>query len=310
MNNVVKQAEAKVVTAAKRSVLLDMAAQYGMEPVAFEAVVRSTCLPRDKKTNREATREEFAAFLLVAKEYNLNPLTREIFGFLTKSGGVQPVVSVDGWANLLNSHPAFDGMEFEDHTDGDELIAVTCRMYRKDRSHPTAVTEYMKECRRATEPWDKWPRRMLRHKAFIQTARYAFGFAGIADPDEAERMAADLATDVTPSGPRPSIGDAFAEFGRVELQAHDPETGEIEDEGVPQQAQATASASAPMEKWEQYVARWEGYIDAAVPRQSDQIQKTWDDERKVRAKINWPDEETDRNLERKVKAALELLRAG
>lgn len=30
---------------------------------------------------------------------------------------------------------------------------------------------------------------MLRHKATIQAARYAFGFSGIVDPDEAERIA-------------------------------------------------------------------------------------------------------------------------
>jgi hypothetical protein len=29
---------------------------------------------------------------------------------------------------------------------------------------------------------------MLRHKAFVQAARYAFGFAGIVDPDEADRV--------------------------------------------------------------------------------------------------------------------------
>ena len=33
---------------------------------------------------------------------------------------------------------------------------------------------------------------MLRHKALIQCARYAFGFAGLIDPDEAERMRADV----------------------------------------------------------------------------------------------------------------------
>ena len=29
---------------------------------------------------------------------------------------------------------------------------------------------------------------MLRHKAAIQAIRYAFGFSGIVDPDEADRM--------------------------------------------------------------------------------------------------------------------------
>jgi hypothetical protein len=37
---------------------------------------------------------------------------------------------------------------------------------------------------------------MLRHKAAIQAARYGFGFSGIYEPDEAERI--QEAKDVTP----------------------------------------------------------------------------------------------------------------
>ena len=59
---------------------------------------------------------------------------------------------------------------------------------RKDRSHPTIVTEYLAECKMTTEPWKKYPKRMLRHKAFIQCARMAFGFSGIYDEDEAHRI--------------------------------------------------------------------------------------------------------------------------
>jgi hypothetical protein len=33
---------------------------------------------------------------------------------------------------------------------------------------------------------------MLRHKAAIQAIRYAFGFSGIVDPDEADRMRPSL----------------------------------------------------------------------------------------------------------------------
>jgi hypothetical protein len=66
--------------------------------------------------------------------------------------------------------------------------AITAIIYRKDRSHPIRITEWMKECARSTEPWRQSPLRMLRHKALIQCARVAFGFAGIYDPDEAERI--------------------------------------------------------------------------------------------------------------------------
>ena len=65
---------------------------------------------------------------------------------------------------------------------------IECRMYRKDRSHPIAVKEYFEEVYRDVGPWKSHPRRMLRHKAMIQAARLAFGFAGVYDQDEAERI--------------------------------------------------------------------------------------------------------------------------
>jgi len=104
-------------------------------------------------------------------------------------------VSIDGWMNLANSHPQMNGMTFQDLTDGKGKInAITCRVYRKDREMPVEVTEYLSECYRATDPWKQWPTRMLRHKAAIQAIRYAFGFSGIIDQDEAERTVEGTAT--------------------------------------------------------------------------------------------------------------------
>jgi phage recombination protein Bet len=166
-----------------KSILRTMANRYGMEPRAFETAVKAT-LGLDKCSDGQ-----FAAFLAVANEYGLNPLTREIFAFPNKSGGIQPIVSIDGWLNLANSHPMFDGMDFEDVLDQQGcLAAITCRIHRKDRRHSISVTEYMGECKGNTQPWKQWPARMLRHKAAIQAIRYAFGFAGVMDPDEYDRM--------------------------------------------------------------------------------------------------------------------------
>lgn len=167
----------------KRVSLIDtMARGYGMGADIFAATVKKTCMPAN------ASNEEFAAFLMVAHEHGLNPVTREIYAFPKKGGGIQPIVGIDGWMNLINSNPQFDGMQFDDSFDDKgNLTSITCSIYRKDRQHPTSVTEYMEECARSTEPWQKWPARMLRHKAAIQCARYAFGFAGIIDPEEAER---------------------------------------------------------------------------------------------------------------------------
>jgi phage recombination protein Bet len=167
----------------KRSVTIDMANRFGMEPANFEAVLRATVVPR------ETTREQFAAFLLIAKRYNLDPIAREIYAFPSRAGGIQPIVGVDGWIKIINDHPQFDGVEFKDHLlDDGNLAAITCRIFRRDRTHPVEVTEYLAECQRPSEAWNRWPSRMLRHKALIQAARYAFGFSGIVEPDEFERF--------------------------------------------------------------------------------------------------------------------------
>ena len=179
----------------QKSVTLDMADRYGMEGAAFERTLRATVFPAN------APVEEFAAFLLVAKQYNLNPITKEIYAFPKRGGGIVPVVSIDGWMNLLNSHPQFDGMDFDEKTDdAGELVSIKCTIHRKDRSHPVSVTEYLSECYRATDPW-KMKHRMLRHKAAIQCARYAFGFAGIYEEDEAEKIANARAIPTPPAPP-------------------------------------------------------------------------------------------------------------
>lgn len=126
---------------------------------------------------------QMTALLVVANQYGLNPWCKEIYAFPDKNNGIVPVVGVDGWARIINNHQQFDGMEFEQDDE-----SCTCRIYRKDRSHPTSVTEYMSECKRGTGPWQSHPRRMLRHKAMIQAARLAFGYGGIYDQDEAERI--------------------------------------------------------------------------------------------------------------------------
>jgi phage recombination protein Bet len=166
----------------QRSLIATMAAKQGIEPDKYLATVRATIL------TAEASQEEMIAFLLVANKYDLNPFTREIFAFPKKGGGLQPIVSVDGWSKIMNDHPQFDGVEFLDNMSEDgQVESITCRIFRKDRTKPTECTEYMTECRRTTDPWRQWPRRMLRHKALIQCARYAFSFSGIIDEDEAER---------------------------------------------------------------------------------------------------------------------------
>lgn len=186
----------------KGALLNRMASRFGVDENKLLTTLKNTAF---KVSNGEATNEQMMALMVVADQHGLNPFTREIYAFEDKHKGVVPVVGVDGWSRIINSHPQFDGMDFEQDDE-----SCTCIMYRKDREHPIRVTEYLSECKRNTGPWGSHPKRMLRHKAMIQCARIAFSFSGIYDPDEAEAIAAndDNVIDITPSSPTlPALSD-------------------------------------------------------------------------------------------------------
>ena len=164
-----------------------LAAKFGMEGGEQEllSTLKATAF-RGQVSDAQMT-----ALLIVAGQYGLNPFTKEIYAFPDKNNGIVPVVGVDGWSRIINENSQFDGLDFEQDDE-----SCTCIIYRKDRSHPIKVTEWMAECRRDNvAPWKSHPKRMLRHKALIQCARLAFGYVGIYDEDEAERI---IEKDITP----------------------------------------------------------------------------------------------------------------
>jgi len=170
------------------SPLAAMSERLGIEARELEAVIKATVMPaKDAHKNPlVVTNELFVAFLAVANNYQLDPLKKEIYAFPAKGGGIQAVVSIDGWMSIINAHPQFDGMELVENDDSaGTFVSVTCTIYRKDREHPTVVTEWLSECKQSTDPWRDRPRRMLRHKTAIQCSRYAFGLGGIVEHDEA-----------------------------------------------------------------------------------------------------------------------------
>lgn len=151
-----------------------------------------------------ANDEQLVALMIVANQYGLNPFTKEIYAFPSK-GSITPIVSVDGWSRLINDNPNCDGIQFEQ-----DDVSATCKIYRKDRTHPTIVTEYLSECEMSNSPvWKKYPKRMLRHKALIQCARVAFGFSGIYDEDEAHRINGGQVSAMTDVEP---VDDGYMDF--------------------------------------------------------------------------------------------------
>ena len=168
--------------------------RYSVDASKVLGALRSTAFRQ--KGDKEITNEQMMALMIVANEYKLNPFTKEIYAYPDK-GSIVPVVSVDGWSRIMNSHPQMDGIEFvysDEKIDHKGKIChewIDCIIHRKDRNHPTRVREYFSEVVRNSDyatPWDTHPNRMHRHKAEIQCARIAFGFAGIYDQDEAERI--------------------------------------------------------------------------------------------------------------------------
>lgn len=186
----------------RRSLVAKMAERFGVEPEKMLSTLKATAF---RVKDGEVTNEQMMALLVVAEQYGLNPWTKEIYAFPDKSSGIVPVIGVDGWSRIINSHDEFDGMEFRQSDEMRQMEPASkeapawmeCVIYRKDRQHPVVVREYLDEVYRPVfkgkygdviGPWQTHTKRFLRHKTMIQGARIAFGFVGVYDEDEAARI--------------------------------------------------------------------------------------------------------------------------
>ena len=191
--------KSNTVTVAPRgvSVMEDLASQLKCKPDKLLSLLKTTVFRTCKRN------EEFQMACMVAREYKLNPILKEIYAFPSQNG-VVPIISIDGWIRIINSHPKFAGCRFkyegEIEEEGTGSLSCTCVILRTDRREPIEVQEFYEECYRDTDPWNTMPRRMLRWKSLIQCARVAFGFAGIYDFDEGNDILAHEGKRVTKSG--------------------------------------------------------------------------------------------------------------
>lgn len=202
---------------------------HNIDPGELEQTLIQTAF----KSEKNITREQMGALLIVASQYKLNPWTKEIYAFPDKNKGIIPVVGVDGWSRIINSNPNLNGIEF---VFSDKMVRpnkakvdcpewVDCLIYRKDRDRPTVVREYLDEVYREpmgangyAGPWQSHPKRFLRHKALIQCARLAFGFVGIYDQDEAERIQEVHTTKTVHGFDENAQPEGYAEFEERHLE--------------------------------------------------------------------------------------------
>jgi len=105
----------------------------------------------------------------------LDPLLEEIGLAQYEDGQWHVFITIEGCAKLLNHHPQFNGLLFNQANTLIDGVPewIECSIYRKDREVPTTVREYYIEVRGENTIWQKMPRRILRHRALQQCVRLA-----------------------------------------------------------------------------------------------------------------------------------------
>lgn len=193
------------------------------------------------------TIDDVFTFIVQCKNLGLNPMLKQIYGFVSR-GKLVNVVSIEGWNAIAQRSPEFDGFEFEfgpesvrelvykktafingRKTDTNVTIKrtvadwVRCIIYRKDRGHPIKITTFFDEAYTGSEPWATMPMHMLQNRAFVNAVRKAFNVSAYSDDDKyfnlepAEPMAAyaeEIPADALPSAepipePLPAPSDAL-----------------------------------------------------------------------------------------------------
>jgi len=189
-----------------------VAQNTGASEEEIKEVLSGMIVSAKNQHGAKATNAELVVVSGVCSKYGLNPLVKECAAFVS-GGKLQVVVMVDGWYKMVNRQETFDGVEFEDAFDSNGKIkSITCKMHLTNRSRPVCVTEYFDECNDPkSNVWKRWPNRMLRHKAYIQAARIAFGISEIIDNDEADRIQST-------SPKEKEIATAVVNFEEIEAQ--------------------------------------------------------------------------------------------
>jgi len=123
----------------------------------------------------EVPAKTILTLLRMIQSLHLDPLCEEIGFTQYEDGHWQVFVTIEGCSKLLNQHPQFNGLVFNQ---ADTLVEgipewIECSIYRRDRIMPITVREYLMEVRGENPIWQKMPRRMLRHRALQQCVRLA-----------------------------------------------------------------------------------------------------------------------------------------
>ena len=214
-----------------------LAGRFGVEPNRLLKCLTTQVFKQ--ADGRQPSNEELMVLLLVCENFGLSPFNREIYAFRGKNGDIVPVVSLDGWAKIVRSQKDFNGVSFRFSETTVKVAGcnqelpefVECAMRLKGVDEPIVIQEFMVECFNDKSPvWRKWPRRMLRTRAFIQCARLAFSLTGLYDEGEdfAEDLSSMVATgSVPPQAQQPVIAQTSVPKLTLEREKLDEMLGKL-----------------------------------------------------------------------------------
>ncbi|GAF93963.1 unnamed protein product, partial [marine sediment metagenome] len=90
----------ELATTGSLDMVATLAADHGMDPEEFKGTVFDLCgCPG-------ATESHFMGLMMVAQQYKLNPLLRQLYLMKTKKG-IQVVVPIDGYLQLMHQNAEY-----------------------------------------------------------------------------------------------------------------------------------------------------------------------------------------------------------
>lgn len=259
---------------------------------------------------QNVTKEDIFTFLIQCKNLGLNPLLKQIYGFVSR-GKLAIVVSIEGWNAIANRSPQFDGCSFEfgpfttrelsynkisynrgTKTNNNVTVKrsvadwVKCIVYRKDRAHPIVITTFFDEAYTGSEPWATMPMTMLQNRAFVNSVRKAFNVSAYSEDDRfinfdtpaAEPLNANAVEITEPTDPvsvsAPKLPENNSILGQIlpDAPAPDMDIPELKPKRGRKKKTETAQVADPVETVETAETTSNAVDDLPLPPLPDNLQ--------------------------------------
>ena len=131
-----------------------------------------------------ATEQEFGLLMQLAKTYQLDPFTRQIWLVKYPGSSAQIFAGRDGYLAIAHKSGQFDGMESGTKRNDDGELVGWCTVHRQDMSRPFHVEVLLSEYNTKKSLWASKPTTMIVKVAEAQALRKAFSISGLYSPEE------------------------------------------------------------------------------------------------------------------------------